>query len=373
MLYIDLPTRSEFTTLFNTRADACVSIYLETTPITQEIQAARIKLGNQLREAQNQLQAADFDKRRLIALSEQVEDLLADDGFWRFQANSLAIFATPESLRTYRLANNLTTMVQVADRFHLKPLLRAVTFPHSAFILALSENAVRLVEMHADLPPAVVNVPGLPTDAASALKKSTLNERGMHRRIQGSEGQNIRFRQFARQVDNALRPILAGRETPLVLAATGRLAPLFAELSSYPCLLAETIADSPDRITEAELAQRARPILDRHYAGQLQDIHALHDQRTGERRTTSDLSDAARAATFGAVDTLLADIDSVVPGFMDEATGAITLVDKDDARAYDIVDEIVGRAFGSGARVLGVRREDIPGNRDLAAILRHPL
>lgn len=373
MLYIDLPTRSEFNTLFNTRADACVSFYLKTTPVTQETQATRIELGNLLREAQAQLEADGFDKRRLAALSEQVTDLIDDDEFWRFQANSLAIFATPDNVRTYRLANDLTTQVQVADRFHLKPLLRAVTFPHSAFILAFSENAVRLVEMHADLPPAVVRVPGLPKDAASALGKSTLNERGGGRRLQGSEGQNVRLRQFARLVDNALRPILAGRETPLVLAATGRLASVFAELNSYPHLLQETIADSPDRLSEAELAARARPILDAHYARQLAAIHATFEQRASERRTSSDLSDTARAATFGAIDTLLVDIDSVVPGFVDAETGAVTLVERDDARAYGVVDEIAGRAFGTGARVLGVRREDIPGGGELAAILRHPV
>lgn len=373
MLYIDLPTRAEFTKLFNTRSDASVTIYLKTTPLTQEAQASRIELGNQLREAQNQLEAAGFDKRRLIALSEQIDDLIDDDEFWRFQANSLAIFATPDSIRTFRLANDLTSMVQVADRFHLKPLLRAVAFPHSAFILALSENAVRLVEMHADLPPTVVKVPGLPKDAASALGKSTLNERGGGRRLQGSEGQNVRFRQFARMVDNALRPILSGRETPLVLAATGRLASVFPELNSYPQLLAQTIGDSPDRLSELELAGRARAILDQHYAEQLQAIHATFAQRAGERRTTSDLSDAARAATYGAIDTLLVDIDSVVPGFVDEDSGAVTFVEVDDARSYGVVDEIAGRAFGSGARVLGVRREDIPGGGELAAILRHPL
>jgi len=373
MLYVDIPTRSELATLSTTRADACVSIYLKTTPVTQEVAASRIEFGNLMREAQAQLHDAGFDKRRLAALSDSLNDLLDDDEFWRFQANSLAVFATPDTIRAYRLANNLTSMVQVSDRFHLKPLLRAVTFPHSAFILALSENAVRLVEMHADLAPEVVNVPDMPKDAASSIGKSTLNDRSFSGRIHGSEGQNVRFQQYVRQVDAALRQVLSGREIPLVLAATGRLASIFVQTCSYPHLLKDTIADSPDQFTEAQLASKARPILDKAYASEIADIHALFDRRAGESRVTTDISDAARAATFGGIQTLLIDIDSTVPGFIDDESGAVTFVEQDDAKAYGVVDEIAARALASGARVMAVRREDIPGGKELAAILRYPI
>lgn len=47
-------------------------------------------------------------------------------------------------IRTFRLPNDLTPLLVVSDRLYLKPLFRPVTFPHAAFVLALSENAVRL-------------------------------------------------------------------------------------------------------------------------------------------------------------------------------------------------------------------------------------
>jgi len=61
-----------------------------------------------------------------------VADLIEDDDFWTHQANSLAIFVSPGHLTTFRLPNRLENFVRVADRFHIKPLLRALSFPQQA-------------------------------------------------------------------------------------------------------------------------------------------------------------------------------------------------------------------------------------------------
>src|SRR5690554_27401 len=176
MFYVDLPSAKEIGDLNLIRSDACVSIYLPTTPISRETEASRINLGNLVKKAVGQLEAAGFDKRRIALLEEQFDDLLADDEFWSYQANSLAILATPESVRTYRMANKLTDIVEVSDRFHLKPLLRAITFPHAAHVLAISENAVRLVEVSADMPANVVAVPNLPKDLTAVVGKATTKD-----------------------------------------------------------------------------------------------------------------------------------------------------------------------------------------------------
>ncbi len=371
MLYVDLPTQPEFRALNNLRADACVSIYLKTTPLSQQSDASRIELSNLARQAREQLEKAGLDKRRLAALMQQFDDLSDDEEFWRLQANSLAVLATPDSMSTFRLPNTLVSMVEVSDRFHLKPLLRSITFPHSAFVLALSENAVRLVEVHAELPPSTVKVERMPRDAASAVGKSTLNDRSPSGRIHGLEGQNVRLRQYARQVDAALRPVLAGRDTPLILAGTGRLPSIFRSVNSYPGLLNDIIETSPDRQSDAELADAARPILDAEYKAELKAFADVYETRANSGRTTSDLSDAARAATFGAIEALLVDIDTVVHGTVDDTTGAVSFADDAGAASYGVIDEIAGRALASGAKVLGVRKADIPGEAPLAAILRY--
>lgn len=98
---------------------------------------------------------------------------------------------------------------------------------------------------------------------------------------------------------------------------------------------------------------------------------ALRDARESGPATT-DLVMAARAATMGAVDTMLVDIDAVVPWTVDDADGAVTVASEPGSSRYGIVDEIARRVLLSGGRVLGVRAADIPGGKPVAAILRYP-
>lgn len=372
MHYVDMPTAKEIGDLNLLRADACVSIYLPTTPLTREIEQSKIALGNLVKKAISQLEANGFEKRRIWSLQEQFDELLADDEFWNHQASSLAILATPESLRTYRMANKLKEIVEVSDRFHLKPLLRAITFSHAAYVLALSENAVRLIAVSADLPPREVEVPNLPKDLTSVVGQATSkNYTGTGNRP-SDRGHGSYQARYVRKINSMLRPVLMHSELPLILATTKPLESLFRSMSSVPAL-SDIIAGNPERMSEAELANAARPILDGHYAEQIQEFHRLFDERTGQNRTTTDISDAARLATFGGIDSLLVDIDGVVDGLVDDETGEVTFGDLGDAINYGVVDEITGRALRTGANVMAVRKADIPGGHDLAVITRYPI
>jgi hypothetical protein len=132
MLYVDIPSLADLKSLAAHRDDICVSIYLPTTPVSQETAGDRIELKNLAKQALRQLETANADKRRVAALIEHLDDLVDDDEFWRFQARSLAVLATPDNAQTFRVPNALVTIVEVSDRFHLKPLLRTVAFEANA-------------------------------------------------------------------------------------------------------------------------------------------------------------------------------------------------------------------------------------------------
>jgi Bacterial archaeo-eukaryotic release factor family 11 len=369
-LHTDIPTRSAVERLVTTRDPFCISIYIPTNPVTQDAQANRIELKNLVADAVEQLQTTQADRGAVTDVRESLDDLVGDDDFWGEQARSLAVFASPTGLRTFRLPNRLTSVVEVADRFYIKPLLRAVTFPQAAFVLALAAGSVRLVEIMRDGPPFTVDVPDLPADAASAAGKASIADRSPSARLQGSEGQKIRLRQFARKVDQALRGVITGLELPLILAATEPLDSIYRSVNSYPHLVETGLRGSPEGATDEELAAGARTILDEVYASELSAIRDRFELRFSHGRASTDLTTVARAATYGAIDTLLVDIDEKLPGRVDEETGAVTFAE-DDASSYGVVDEIARRVLLSGGRVLAVRGPDVPGGGPFAAILRY--
>jgi hypothetical protein len=371
-VHTDIPTRADLEQLLSVRDTACVSIYVPTAP--QERGARdRLEFKNLSVEALEQLTAASIERAAINDLRDALDDLAEDDAFWARQAHSLAVFATPSRTRTFQVPNRLSPMVEVSDRFHVKPLLRSATFPQAAFVLALSQNAARLVEVSPDDPPAEVSVADMPSDAASAVGKASIADRSPERRLQGSEGQKVRLRQYARRVQDALRPILTGLDLPLILAGSEPLTSIFRSVSTYPHLSGAVIAGNPDTKTDAELADASRQILDDLYADELAELRARYEQRVPQGRASDDLGAIARAATLGAVDTAFVDIDETVPGFVDEADGALTLDESDDAVNYGVVDEIARRVLLTRGRVLAVRRADIPGDGPAAAILRYPV
>jgi hypothetical protein len=391
MLHIDIPTLEEFKALAQIKGETCVSLYLPVSPLVEHIRANRIAFRDLAREALAQLREGGTDKRK-IAVFEQRFDHLAGlerdvqdedkirklqrakpdafDTFWHYQANGLAVLSTSGLMRMFRLPDPPKPLAEVADRFHLTPLIKAMTSPHDVFVLALAEESARLIHAFVNFPPVRLQIPDLPRNAEEATRRPSFHVRAPRRRLQNLEGEKVLLHKYVRKVEQAVHGALAGLNTPLVLAAEEPMASMFRSLNTYPRLADEMIEGNPEQVTDAELEDAAIPILDRLYSRELKAVIALYDELK-PRRATTDVSYAAHAATAGAIEQLLVDLDAVIPGLVSDLDGSVTYSASDDAETYSVVDEVARRALSTGAKVMGARREELPDRAPLAAILRY--
>jgi hypothetical protein len=352
-MHLDVPTTNQITDLLNHRHAVSVSIYLPTGRSTLDAKSARTTLSNIRRDVAARLESGSVDGTWVL---EELDSIIEDEDFWTRQRDTLAIFLSPGHEVTFRLPNQLDQAVHVGDRFNVKPLLRAATFPHAAFVLALSKGEARLLEILNDGPPVEVAVPDMPKDAWVP----SANHVHM-----------ARDRAYVRLVDHAIRPIVNGSDLPLIIAATEGIDALFRTVNSAPRLVERRVPGNPEELSDTELADAARALLDEVYAVELADLALLVEQRNSQGRAAFDLADIARFATIGAVDTAIVDVEVHVPGTVDEATGAVDFAVAPSSDTYGVTDEIARRVLLTGGRVVAVRSSDVPLGGQAAAILRY--
>ena len=78
------------------------------------------------------------------------------------------------------------------------------------------------------------------------------------------------------------------------------------------------------------------------------------------------------AATAGAVDTLLVDIDASVPGTV-SPDGTVDFDESAGTETPGILDEITRRVLLTDGEVLAVRATDLPDGTQIAGILRYAI
>lgn len=366
MWFLDIPSDSELRLLAAISAPAVVSAYLPTTPLSNEAAADATVLRNLVAEAMAAVRAQpDLPRGDDAVIEEQLLDLVDDDEFWAHQSHGLGVITTAEGQWTFRLPHRPAAQVHVGTTAHLLQLF-AATAVQDAHVLCLSEGAVRLIDVAADLPPKEVRVADLPSDAASAAGKSSLSDRSHSGRIVGSEGKRVRIRQYARAVDDALMPLLRGDERPLILVAPQPINSIFRQVCSAPTLLAGGVEANPDKWSLTEVAEAVRPVLEGFAADSDAALRESIDERRSQRRVSNDVADIARAAANGAVATLIVDREHDERGTIG-ADGALTL----DPHGDVLAEELGRLVVATGGRVVALPADRLPGGAPVTAVLRY--
>lgn len=365
MLHLDPFTEADFMRLDAVRSPRCVSIFLPTHTVSRETDQDRILLKDLIKAALAQMEDDGEDKAVVAALRARFEPLRADQTFWDHLGVGLAIFATAESIEVYRLPRAVLAHAEVSDRFHLKPLVPLLTFPRTALLLELSQNEVRLSEISEGEAHAI-DAPGMPTSLEAYLTHLT---GGGLSGAAGSENK-VRERQFTRAVEAAIKPVLAGRTTPLVLAGVETIVSLYREADTYAHTLSESISGNQAHRARGEAAGDARRLVESRFNGEIRGRLERVASLRGAGLSSTDVAEISQAAKEGRVETLMVDVENEIYGQLgDKAVGSAP--DAATASTYDLLDELVGLTLRKGGEVFGVVEDKLPKGVKAAAIFRY--
>jgi hypothetical protein len=383
----DLLTRERLETLMNTTGDPLVSIYMPAHRRTNEAEQDPIRLKNLLGNAEEQLKARDVRSLTIRDILQPANDLLEDPIFWRHQSDGLALFLGEGEAHILRLPITFRELAVVGDFWHMKPLLPLFAGDGRFYVLALSHDAVRLLEgtRHAISELTLDNVP---TSLAEALRyddkedqlrfhtnprrpggggrQAIFNGHGMSR-----ESGKTDLLRFFQQIDAGLQPILRNQRAPLVLAGVEYLHPIYREANEYDFLVDEGVTGNPDDLRPEQLHEAAWPLVEPLFEAQrLQAKERFRNLQNGDL-TVVNLKQAIEAAHQGRVDTIFVPIGVRQWGKFDPITGRLDLYADQQPGARDLYDLAAVQTYLNGGAVFAVEPIAMPVEAPVAAILRY--
>jgi hypothetical protein len=382
-------TRSAIQSLLAWQGPGSVSLYVPTHQSGAEIRQDPIQLKNLLREATEQLVARGAAEGTAKDRLEPVEALVEDTTFWRDQGRSLAIFLGHSEPRMYSLPMEVEPIAVVSDRFYLKPLLGLMDVMPRFFVLAISQNSVRLVSATAETAQEV-DLGETPTSLEEAMafndpeKHLEFHTRSSVRDPMGARSAEFHGQgvgkdsaqtkkdvvEFCRMVHSGLAAKLARADEPLILAGTEPTVGLYRQVNKYDNLLDEAIEGNPDRKDLDTLRREGLEIIQPRAEKRQAEILSHYEHLAGHGKAVADSGQVLQAAGNGQIEMLLVPRDGHLWGRYDAETGAAEIhADRQD-EDEDLLDLAAAETCRHGGNVYAVQPEKLPDESRMAATLR---
>ena len=391
---MDLFNREELTRLVDLQDGTCISVYMPTHRFRSDWSQNTTRLKNLLRDARNQLRDQEVRETDIDQLLGDARRLLDRPGFWRELSEGLAVFITTEASEFYRLPLSFEEIAIVEDQFHLKPLFPLIAANDRYYLLALSQNDVRLYQ-GTDQAISEVEAAEIPADIVSAIQRyEEPPEQGVQMHTQGasqngdadqrhhghgsSEDQSRepknQLKRFFREIDESVSGYIGGEDVPLVLAGVSEYLPLYQGVNSYSNLVEDDIvAGNPEHLDMKELHNEAwgivESVLQDRQREEMDRFRETYHQNGG--LASSNFHEILPACAYGRVDTLFVPVGQYRWGRFDPETNTVEVHDSQQPGDGDLLNYAAVSAYMNGARVHALQPANMPGGRSVAATFRY--
>lgn len=377
---MDLLSNEELKTLMEERGSFCVSIYMPTQRVG-DIQQNRIRLKNLLGQAEERLIASGVRGPEAKKMLEPMRSLEADTLFWQNRSDGLAIFISPNAFRYGHLPLRFEERVVVTNRFFIKPLLPILSGNRYFYILAISQNNVRLIRC-TQYSAAEVGLEGIiPRSRDEALRydeyeKHTQQHAGTGGAIvfQGQAMGDVaknNIRRYFQQVARGLNKIFSEEKAPLVFAGVDYLLPIYQEANTYQSLMSEGVMGNPEAVSPERLRDLAWNVVQPYFQKTQSEAIIRYGEIAGKGLSSTNIMEVVPAAYDGRVAILFLAIGPEAWGTFDLSTRTVVLHEKAEPIDQDLTDFVTVYTLTNKGTVYTLPPEGRLDGSPIAAMFRY--
>jgi len=382
---MDIITMAELKTLSGRYPDWCASLFMPTHRRGKETQQDPIRFRNLLDQVDQRLQSKGLRSSDIKEMLKPARRLLNDPAFWLHQSDGLAMFLNSEEYRVYRLPLRFEALVVISDRFHLKPLLPLFTSDGHFYILALSQNQVRVLE-GTKYTVDEVDLGDMPKSMEEALQYDRFEKQlqfhtgtstGSGQRSAMFHGHDVREEEkerilkWFRTVDQELSALFSDSQSPIVPAGVEYLFPIYREAASYPHRVVGGISGNPEELKPEDLHALAWPVVEPIFSKAREKAASRYRQLAGTGQTTADVKEAVLAAFHGQVEVLFVAVGVQVWGYFDPESDTVYVDGDLQPGDQDLLDAAAIHSILNGGTVYAVGPQNVPDQKLLAAVFRY--
>ncbi len=384
--------------LIKTSGEPCVSIYMPTERAGPAVEKNRIRLKNMLAKVEDRLGERGLRPPAIADFLQPAQALVEDTRFWQRQSDGLALYIYDGQFDYYRLPLDFEERIVVADSLHIKPLLPLISSNGRFYILALSQDEVRLLQC-THYTAQTVELKDAPESLAEVLRWDDPEKRmQFHTSTQSPAGERTRpglqgersavfhghgtasaddekdyILRYFHRIEKGVTEIMSGTRAPLVLAAVDYLHPLYQEANTYPRLIEEGVVGNPEQTSAEELHEQAWALVEPILLREQREAEAAYEELAGmgHEQAADDLRDVAPSAHAGRVKALFVPVGVQRWGTFDEETFSVELHHDAQPGDVDLLDFVAVHTLLNDGAVYAVEAEEMPGDGVVAAVFRY--
>lgn len=375
-------TRDNILNLAKQQHDVCISIFLPTHKVGEEVQQDPIRLKNLISEAESQLKEREVSEKRIERILKEPRQLLDQPMFWQHNDKGLALFISGENFDYYRIPYRFDKQVMVSDHFLITPLIPMITLEGTFCTLALSQKNIRLLKCTRDSVEPVA-LSEAPTSLKEFLKYDVNEQHLQHHSGQG-EGLAIFHGQggtrdtdtqeiinYLKTVENEVTSIMKKRNDPLILAGVKRAIAEYRKVNHYSRLIDQTIQENPDPLSDKEIGKSSWKIIKSYFLKDMyKDIDRFADL-SGSDKQSDNLTQIVEAAYYGKVDSLFVPIGEHSWGWFDQERDVVHHSKQSKNGEHDLINMAAIKTLTQSGTVYALDRDEMPNQAPIAAIFRY--